>query len=487
MSKWNGKSFSVYESEEKSALGLIKELGQQTNYNTDELEQVKISDNKKVSYDDLHTKYQLTTDGTTADFTGSWFGIKRPTQSDVGLAATVENILNKKLLNNGDKKCVVSFIFDDARQSVYELGLDIFKRNNLTASIALIVKNLETQSGNVMTPNNILDMYNSGWDFLCHGYNSAILNESALIDTAKRELIESKQICNKYGIKLNGYVPSNGVIAEKYIDIVRKNYKYAFCNYASGYLDYNKSVFELNRYSIENKDLTTVKQMIDKAKENETYLVFYLHDVLESGDYCNTTSNIQAIIDYCISKDIAIMNVADAMDYYFNIKSDNNIIVESEIKYPIINSTDKSLLWSYTTSGATNCTLTPFSNLQTFLKLSWNDAPWSSNYPIWKDLTIDTTINSIYGCVEIPVICNYTRIKIELRIELFKDSTSLGIINTGIINNTFTKKDLLKAHFFIAKNTDCNKLRIRIQPVNDLTGNTAELYIYTPILKIFSN
>ena len=90
MSKWNGKRFSVYESEEKQVLGLIKGLGERTNYNTDELEQVKKSDNKKVSYDDLHTKYQLTTDGTNANFNGTWQGLKRPTLSEEGAFAQVE-------------------------------------------------------------------------------------------------------------------------------------------------------------------------------------------------------------------------------------------------------------------------------------------------------------------------------------------------------------------------------------------------------------
>ena len=47
MSTWNGKRFSVYESEEKVVLGLIKNLGEQTNYNTDEVEKVKESNNKK--------------------------------------------------------------------------------------------------------------------------------------------------------------------------------------------------------------------------------------------------------------------------------------------------------------------------------------------------------------------------------------------------------------------------------------------------------
>ena len=41
MSKWNGKRFSVYTSDEKSALGLIKELGEQTNFNTEETERLQ--------------------------------------------------------------------------------------------------------------------------------------------------------------------------------------------------------------------------------------------------------------------------------------------------------------------------------------------------------------------------------------------------------------------------------------------------------------
>ena len=59
MSKWNKNKFSIYKSEEKTVLGLIKELGDQTNYNTDEVEKVKESNNKKVSYDDMVNIYKL--------------------------------------------------------------------------------------------------------------------------------------------------------------------------------------------------------------------------------------------------------------------------------------------------------------------------------------------------------------------------------------------------------------------------------------------
>ena len=94
MNKLNGKRFSVYTSDEKTALGLIKELGEQTNYNSDEIERLTQSDNKKVSHQEMQELYKI---DKQANFTGSWFGIKRPTQSDVGLSGTVEQLIDETI------------------------------------------------------------------------------------------------------------------------------------------------------------------------------------------------------------------------------------------------------------------------------------------------------------------------------------------------------------------------------------------------------
>ena len=94
MSTWNKKSFSVYTSEEKSALGLIKELGEQTNYNTDELEQLKINDSKKVSHQEMEDIYKI---DKNANFIGSWHGIKKPTASQEGLQGTVDKIIDEDI------------------------------------------------------------------------------------------------------------------------------------------------------------------------------------------------------------------------------------------------------------------------------------------------------------------------------------------------------------------------------------------------------
>ena len=94
MSTWNKKNFSIYTSDEKTALGLIEELGEQTNYNTEEIERVKESDNKKVSHDEMNNIYKI---DKNADFTGSWHGIKKPTASQEGLQATVDKIVEEDI------------------------------------------------------------------------------------------------------------------------------------------------------------------------------------------------------------------------------------------------------------------------------------------------------------------------------------------------------------------------------------------------------
>ena len=84
MSNWNRNRFSVYTSEEKSALGLLEELGKQTEENINGLK----------GKTDLY-----------GDHKGSWQGLSKPTLSYEGMRATVEQqiekieVLEKTILN----------------------------------------------------------------------------------------------------------------------------------------------------------------------------------------------------------------------------------------------------------------------------------------------------------------------------------------------------------------------------------------------------
>lgn len=73
---YNGNKFSVYESEEKTVLCLLDELGSQVNHNTSKL------GNKTDLY---------------GDHKGTWQGLNRPTMSDEGMRATVEDIIDNKI------------------------------------------------------------------------------------------------------------------------------------------------------------------------------------------------------------------------------------------------------------------------------------------------------------------------------------------------------------------------------------------------------
>lgn len=129
MSSWNGNRFSVYTSEEKSVLGLIKEMGDQTNYNSDEIVRLTESDNKKVSHQEMQEVYKI---DKQANFTGSWFGIKKPTQSSEGLAATVDQLIDETIpgINSQLEQIVIKKeenIYVDLNGSDENNGLSISK------------------------------------------------------------------------------------------------------------------------------------------------------------------------------------------------------------------------------------------------------------------------------------------------------------------------------------------------------------------------
>ena len=105
--RYNGNKFSVYTSEEKTVLGLLDELGSQVNHNTDTL------DNKTDLY---------------GDHKGTWQGLNKPTMSEEGMRATVEDIINNKI------PPIESSLETIETQKATKVELDIERKriNNLT-------------------------------------------------------------------------------------------------------------------------------------------------------------------------------------------------------------------------------------------------------------------------------------------------------------------------------------------------------------------
>lgn len=114
--RYNGNRFSVYESEEKTVLGLLDELGSHVNHNTDNLK------NKTDLY---------------GDHKGSWQGLSKPTLSEEGMRATVEKNSDdiKEISSQLDNKANLNSVF-----SMANMGQDI-KEAMTGGSVAVIGKN----------------------------------------------------------------------------------------------------------------------------------------------------------------------------------------------------------------------------------------------------------------------------------------------------------------------------------------------------------
>lgn len=78
LDKWNKNKFSIYKSEEKTVLKLIESIGKWVE------DLIKVTENKT----DLH-----------GDHKGSWQGLNRPTLSEEGMRATVEQLIDETIPN----------------------------------------------------------------------------------------------------------------------------------------------------------------------------------------------------------------------------------------------------------------------------------------------------------------------------------------------------------------------------------------------------
>lgn len=108
LDEWNKQPFSIYTSEEKGILGLLKRLGVWVGKVIEQIDFLdKLSNenkNKKVSYDDMREMYNFYKDLESGkqDYRGSWFGIKRPEYAEPGIQGQVT--LNRENLEEVKEK-----------------------------------------------------------------------------------------------------------------------------------------------------------------------------------------------------------------------------------------------------------------------------------------------------------------------------------------------------------------------------------------------
>lgn len=356
MSTWNKKNFSIYTSDERSALGLIEELGNQTNYNTEELEKVIESDNKKVSYEEMNNKYKI---DESANFTGSWHGIKKPSASNEGLASIVDEI----------KEDEIPFIKEELDKKAYEyevikrgnVGLDDCKEDLLQA-----IQNNEGENNfSLLSVPRDGSVTASKTNFLVEKLNN-ILKYISFESGKAVNHITGGELENSY-YALSDYIPVSG--STDYILSV--NFNIAYYNSQKTFISGVEGGWKSNGKNILTTPSscaymritvhadTSIKRIMTKGKELKDYseysfvsdldksLLSFINNNVNSKHFVYTdsiemfnvnTSNLlhhvnitdHAYIDY---KSGLVANVTDSNSGYYKYKCTDYVEIEPNQKY----------------------------------------------------------------------------------------------------------------------------------------------------------
>jgi peptidoglycan/xylan/chitin deacetylase (PgdA/CDA1 family) len=187
--------------------------------------------------------------------------------------------INEELIEN-DKKAVISFIFDDLNTSDIEVKL-IFDEFGFKPSFALVGNRI-----NDTTIKLYKQFYEDSISILAHSFSHPRMNDFGSItkNEVYEELITSKNIIEKHGIKVKGFVTPSSELHSNFISIVDTIFDYSFTQKTS---KFNKTVklSYLSRFGIESNiskddhNIYKITNKIDSAIKNNELLVLYGHQI----------------------------------------------------------------------------------------------------------------------------------------------------------------------------------------------------------------
>ncbi len=231
----------------------------------------------------------------------------------------------------------VIFTFDDGSVSDYLLAYPILEQYGIKGTSYLNTKAIDERYPGRMNWTQIKQMHADGWSFGCHSFE-----HNRMEDMTDAQIKHSMEMVDQSFVRQGLKAPEitaypYGCYNTRVIDGIKAFRKQARLanNLTTNFVDLN----HLNPYAVESitADMQTVdelhklKLLVDKAYEQKTIIVFFVHslyarqpfdtvmcnDKIPFGSYPQTDSGLFAqLVDYCVKKGCSFMTMEQLMDMH---------------------------------------------------------------------------------------------------------------------------------------------------------------------------
>ena len=218
-------------------------------------------------------------------------------------------------INSNMPNCIVSFISDDLYMADYTKK-DWFKELGCAYTIPVVCSRINSDS--YPTLEQVLELQNDyGYEIASHTFNHVDLTNQT-DEAMEEELKSSFEFLNKNGLRCENFMIPFGKYNNKVLAVASKYYR----SIRSSEEDYNSigldtthiKSFWIDRYK--TTDLEGQKTRVDNAFENGLWLIFSMHTgTMGESEF---TDMVKPLIEYINSKNIPIMTVSKALDYFQN-------------------------------------------------------------------------------------------------------------------------------------------------------------------------
>ncbi len=226
---------------------------------------------------------------------------------------SIDNLSLTKTDGGRFSRGMITFNFDDGLKSVYQNAMPIMEAHNLTSSHYFITGNFTFPA--YMSATEMQSLNQKGNEIGSHSKSHPYLTNIS-DSTAKGEIEGSKSDLSTYGVTPNNFfVYPFGDFNSRTIELV-KNAGYIGARTSNiGYNTKNSDKFALRSQHIESTTtFSQVKNYIDTAMREKTWLILEIHDVDNTGSrYSTTPALLNSISDYVVANNIPVVNTSEGI------------------------------------------------------------------------------------------------------------------------------------------------------------------------------